>query len=119
MNKAKEAPEAATAPAKANKVKEAPETAAAPAKARRKGDLMYLGPTIAGAARHGTVFRNGMLPKGAQACIAELPMMERLFVEVEKAPDAVKELRKSRSALGTVYAQAEAHFNAQKSIRRE
>lgn len=102
-----------------NKAKEASEAAAAPAKGKKKGDLMYLGPTVAGAARHGTVFRNGILPKGAQECIAELPMAERLFVEVEKAPDAVKELRKSQSALGTVYAQVEAHFNAQRSIRRE
>lgn len=102
-----------------NKAKEMPEAAAAPAKAKKKGDLMYLGPTIAGAVRHSTVFRNGILPKEAQDCIAELPMVERLFVEVEKAPDAVKELRKSQSALGTVYAQAEAHFNGQKSIRRE
>lgn len=102
-----------------NKAKETPEAATAPAKVRKKGDVMYLGPTIAGAARHGTVFRNGILPKGAQVCIAELPMLERLFVEVEKVPDAVKELRKSQSALGTVYAQTEAHFNAQKSIRGE
>lgn len=82
-------------------------------KQKKKGDLMYLGPTLTGVARHGTVFKDGKLPPKAQECIAELPVMERLFVELDKAPDTVRELRKSQSALGTVYTQVE-----QKFIRR-
>ncbi len=84
----------------------------------KKGDMMYLGPTIAGAVQHSTVFKGGVLPKEAQERIDELPMMGRLFVEVDKVPGAVKELRRGQSVLGTVYAQVEAHFNAQKSLRR-
>lgn len=84
------------------------------AKAKKKGDLMYLGPTIMGAVRRGTVFKDGILPEKAKECIAALPMMERLFVEMEKMPGAVKELRKKQSALRVVYGQVAAHFNVQK-----
>ena len=95
-----------------SKGKEAPEAAAPAAKAKRKGDLMYLGPTVAGAVRRGTVFKDGILPEKAKECIAALPMMERLFVGVEKMPEAVKELRKKQSALGAVYDQAAVRFGA-------
>lgn len=81
---------------------------------KKKGDLMYLGPTIIGAARHGTVFKSGVLPKKAQECIAEHPQMSRLFVELDKTPDASRELRKKQSALGAIYDQTAEHFNAQK-----
>ncbi len=94
--------------------KEAPKAAVSAAKAKKKGDLMYLGPTVAGAVRRGTVFKDGVLPERAKECTAALPVMERLFVEVEKAPQAAKELRKKQSALGAVYGQVAAHFNAQK-----
>ncbi len=112
MNKVNEVQEGAAAPKK-----EMP-GAAAPAKTKRKGGLMYLGPTITGVVRHSTVFKDGTLPKEVQECIARLPVMERLFVEVDKVPGAVKELRRGQGVLGTVYARAEAHFNAQKSLRR-
>lgn len=91
--------------------KEAPEAAAPVARVKKKGDLMYLGPTITGVARHGTVFKDGILPEGAKKCVSELPMIERLFVELEKIPGAVKELRKKQSALGAVYEQTAKHFN--------
>lgn len=100
-----------------NKNKAVPDAAAHVEKAKRKSNLMYLGPTIVGVARRGTVFKSGILPKEAQDCIAELPIMERLFVEMDKMPEAVKELRKRPSALGMVYDQVEAHY-AQKSKRR-
>lgn len=83
-------------------------------KMKKKGDLMYLGPTIIGAARRGTVFRNGILPKKAQECIAEFPQMDRLFVEMDRIPEAVREIRKKQGVLKTIYAQVEAHFGAQK-----
>lgn len=93
-----------------SKEKAAQEAAAPTKTAKKKGDLMYLGPTITGAARRGTVFKDGILPKKAQECIAELPQMERLFVEVDKMPEAVRELRKKQSALKAVYNQVAAHF---------
>ncbi len=96
-----------------SKGKAAQEAAAPTETAKKKGDLMYLGPTITGAARRGTVFKDGVLPKKAQECIAELPQMDRLFVEVDKMPEAVRELRKKQSALRAIYNQV-----AQKFVRR-
>lgn len=93
-----------------SKEKAVQEAAAPAAKAKKKGNLMYLGPTITGAARRGTVFKDGILPPKAQECIAELPQMERLFVEVDKMPEAVRELRKKQSALGVIYNQVASHF---------
>ncbi len=87
--------------------------AAVPGRAPEKsGNRMYLGPTITGAVRYGTVFKGGVLPKRAQECVAELPVMERLFVETNRMPEAVKELGKKQSALGAVYALVAAYFNA-------
>lgn len=103
-----------------SKEKAAEGTAAPEAKAQKKGNRMYLGPTIIGAARHGTVFKDGVLPKKAQEYIAEFPVMEKLFVAVDKTPEAVRELRKKQSSLGAVYDQVEARFGAsrQKHTRR-
>lgn len=75
--------------------------------------LMYLGPTIAGAVRHSTVFKDGILCQKARECIAELPMMERLFVEINNLPYAVRELKEKQSALSAVYEQV-----MQKFVRR-
>ncbi len=87
--------------------------AAVPGRAPEKRESrIYLGPTITGAVRHGTVFKNGVLSKRVQECIAELPVMERLFVETGRMPEAVKELGKKQSALGAVYVRVAAHFNA-------
>lgn len=88
------------------------------AKAGKKGSLMYLGPTITGAARHGTVYKDGVLPKKAQECIAEFPQMSRLFVEVDRVPEVTRELGRKQGALGTIYDQAAERFNAQKFTRR-
>lgn len=93
-----------------SKEKAVQEAAAPAAKAKKKGSLMYMGPTITGVAKRGTVFKDGILPRKAQECIAELPQMERLFVEVDKMPEAVRELRKKQSALGVIYNQVESHF---------
>lgn len=86
-------------------------------RAKKRGNLMYLGPTINGVARHGTVFKDGVLLRRAQECIAALPAMDRLFVEAGKVPEAVKELKNKQSVLGTIYAQAEAQFGAKNSER--
>ena len=37
-------------------------------------------------------------------------MMEKLFVEVENIPEAIKELNKQQSALGTIYTQVKKKF---------
>lgn len=96
-----------------SKGKAAQEAAAPTETAKKKVDLMYLGPTITGTARRGTVFKDGILPKKVQECIAELPQMARLFVEIDKMPEAVKELGKKQSALVAIYNQV-----AQKFVRR-
>lgn len=101
-----------------SKGKEVQETVVPMVKVKKKGDLMYLGPTVVGVARHGTVFKDGALPEKAQQCIKELPQMLHLFVELNKMPEAVRELRKKQSVLGTICDQTDAHFNAQKLIRR-
>lgn len=80
---------------------------------KEMGSVMYLGPTLTGIVRHGTVFKDGVLPEKAKECIKEFPLMERLFVPVHKMPEAVKEIRKKQGALGVVYEQT-----AQKFIRR-
>ena len=74
-------------------------------KQEQKENIVYLGPTITGVARHSEVFEDGVLPVKAQKSIAEFPMMERLFVKISEMSDAVKELRKEQSVLSTIYKQ--------------
>lgn len=74
-------------------------------KPETKENLVYLGPTITGVVRHSDAFQDGILPERAQKCVAEFPMMERLFVKVDDLPKAVKELRKEQSVLSTIYKQ--------------
>lgn len=72
--------------------------------------LVYVGPTIPGVIRRSTVFKKGVLPKKAQDCVSEFPMMGRLFVETGKLPYAAKELNKKQSVLGEIYSQVEQRF---------
>lgn len=88
------------------------------AKAKKKGNLVYLGPTITGAIRHGTTFKDGELPENARNRLKEFPAMERLLVEVDKMSGAVIELQKRQSTLKTVYKQTEEYFNMQELKRR-
>ncbi len=81
-------------------------------RAGKKKNKMYLGPTINGVARHGTVYKDGVLPSRAQECIAALPAMDRLFVEVGRVPEAVKELKNKQGVMGTIYTQVAAQFGA-------
>lgn len=76
-----------------------------------KSDKMYLGPTIVGVVRHSTTFKDGVLPEKVKACVAESPMMEQLFVDINDIPEAVKELKKSQSVLRTIYNQTFAKYN--------
>ena len=79
-----------------------------------KKSLIYIGPAIAGIVRNSTAFKNGILPKELQKCVAEFPMMERLFVEIDKLPDAVRELKNKQSVLGVVYEQTARNFSGGK-----
>lgn len=74
-------------------------------KQEKKENLVYLGPTITGVVRHSEVFEDGVLPEKAQKCVADFPMMERLFVKLSDMAEAVKELRKDKSVLSTIYTQ--------------
>lgn len=80
-------------------------------KVERQEDLIYLGPTITGAAKHATVYKNGILPTQAKDCIKKLPMMGKLFVPLGKMQGAVKELKKEGSVLHAVYSETVKMFN--------
>ena len=80
------------------------------AKKVKQGNLMYLGPTITGVIRHSTIFKNGVLPARVKECVEAFPVMKKLFVPMAEIPNAVKELRKEQSALGTIYAQTAKKF---------
>lgn len=82
----------------------------APATEKKQGNVMYIGPTIVGVVRHSTVFKDGVLPEKAKKCVAELPMMEKLFVSIEEVPAALKELKKKQSVLATVYGKTQNKF---------
>lgn len=83
-------------------------------KQEQKENIVYLGPTITGVARHSEVFEDGVLPDKAQKSIAEFPMMERLFVKISEMPEAVKELRKEQSVLSTIYKQTENKYQTRR-----
>lgn len=70
---------------------------------KKSENLMYLGPTIAGAIRHGTVLKEGKKSKKVQECIETLPIMERLFVCEKDVSRTVKELSMKQSALVSIY----------------
>lgn len=74
-----------------------------PVSEKKQGNVMYIGPTIVGIVRHSTVFKDGVLPEKVKGCVAELPMMEKLFVSIEEVPTALKELKKKQSVLATIY----------------
>lgn len=80
------------------------------AKKAKQGNLMYLGPTITGVIRHSTIFKNGVLPEKVSECVKQFPIMKKLFVSMEELPEAVKELKKEQSALGTIYSQTAKKF---------
>lgn len=77
---------------------------------KKQDNLMYLGPTIVGVVRHSTIFKNGILPQKVNGCVKQFPAMKKLFVTAEGIPEAVKELKKEQSALGTIYSQVAKKF---------
>jgi hypothetical protein len=89
----------ATEEVTATPVKEAPK----PVKQEKKENVVYVGPTVIGVAKSGSVFKDGILPAKAQECISELPMMKRLFVPQSQYVGAAKELSEKQSALSAIY----------------
>lgn len=75
-----------------------------------KKDVMYLGPTIVGVARHSTTFKGGVLPQKLEECVKQFPIMEKLFVSLDEMPSAIKELNKEQSSLRTIYNQTAKKF---------
>jgi len=78
--------------------------------AKPPADVMYLGPTISGVARHSTVFKSGSLPPKAVECISRFPVMARLFVPLKEMPSAVKAINMKKGALWEIYTQAALKF---------
>lgn len=93
----------------ADTVKETNAAKTAPEK-KKQGNVMYMGPTIAGVVKSSTIFKDGVLPEKVKECIAAFPIMERLFVSINDVPAASKELNKAQSVLGTIYTQTENKF---------
>ena len=73
-------------------------------------DLMYIGPTVTGVIRHSTVFKSGVLTQKVKECVDEFPAMKRLFITTDCLPEAVRELRNSRSVLSAICTQVETRF---------
>ena len=71
----------------------------------KKGNLVYLGPTITGVVRHSDVFEDGVLPERTQKCVADFPMMERLFVQIDRKRQSVDDTGTQESKQGTAQAQ--------------
>lgn len=69
-----------------------------------KENLMYIGPTIAGALRQSTVYAEGKFPSKAYELMKEYPPMKKLFVTLEQAPEALAQLEQ-KSSLSTIYTQ--------------
>jgi len=57
--------------------------------------VVYVGPTINGVAKHGTVYEGG-IPKELQAAVKEKPLLEKLIVKSSDFAEAQKSIiRKS------------------------
>ena len=76
-------------------------------------ELMYIGPTIVGAVRQSTVFKEGVLPEAVLACVQEFPAMRRLFVPLDGLAEAMIQLKKN-SVLSDIYSQTEKIFTRRK-----
>lgn len=76
----------------------------------QKADVMYLGPTIPGAVKYSTVFKNGVFPKNVTERIGQMPCMKELFIPLGELPGAMKELKKENSVLKTIYLQVAEKF---------
>ncbi len=79
-------------------------------KKKTQENVMYLGPTIAGKVKQGTIFKGGILPATVQECVAQFPAMTKLFVPVSKLPEATKALNKKQGVLAAIYAQTASKF---------
>ena len=79
--------------------------------AKKEENKCYIGPSIQGIVRYGTIFEaEGGLPVPVKHCIEEFPMMAKLFIEISGLPEAMKLLQK-KSALRTISEKVAEKFN--------
>ena len=72
----------------------------------KKTRLIYLGPSMGDAMlKNGQVFKGGM-PSHLSALLRDMPELERLFVPVDQAIDAIKKLSDQSSEESRVFALA-------------
>lgn len=64
--------------------------------------LMWVGPTIKGVARHGTVFADGELPPGVRCALRDFPAGRILLVPLEGADKALADVRSGKGAVSMV-----------------
>jgi hypothetical protein len=67
--------------------------------------VIWLGPSIAGVATTGTVYRNGLTPQ-MQEAVREVPALNNLLVSVSRAVKVRSDLRNPQSAAGICYNKA-------------
>lgn len=72
-------------------------------KQEERENVTYVGPSIIGVIKNGSVFKDGILPAKAQECVERIPMMKKLFVPQSKLVETIKELRDDQSALCSIY----------------
>lgn len=68
--------------------------------------VIYIGPSIAGVAATGTVYRNGLTPQ-LQKAVEEMPALNMLLVDVGKVVQARSSLRDKSSGMSICYRKAE------------
>lgn len=67
--------------------------------------VIWLGPSIAGVATTGTVYRNGLTPQ-MQKAVREVPALDNLLVPVARAVKVRSDLKNPQSAAGICYNKA-------------
>lgn len=93
------------------KKEEAVVTAVAEVAETVKVNVVYVGPSIPGVVRFGTVFKDGVYTAKINDCISDFPAMQKLFVPVDDMPAAIKEKNKNQSALRSISDMVLAKFN--------
>jgi hypothetical protein len=64
--------------------------------------MAYVGPTIVGVAKHGTVFNNG-IPKKLQEAVAEKPLLGKLIVKLSDFAEAQKSIIRKKGVYYEAY----------------
>lgn len=64
--------------------------------------LVYIGPTIIGVAKHGTVYENG-IPKKLQEAVDEKPLLGKLIVKESDFAEAQKSIIRKKGVYYEAY----------------